>query len=110
MCHRYKLGWKNMAKMNGMNKNYKEIAGVLAMFPENKAFAREVLEKMLELDAKCGRTFNSVNATLAAMAGKGYVAKKKEICEAQEKILTRYTLTELGLAELEKEDEPADAE
>lgn len=99
-----------MAKVIGMNKNYKEVAGVLAMFPENKAFAREVLEKMKELDAKCSRTFNSVNATLAAMAGKGYVEKKKEICEAQEKILTRYTLTELGLAELaKKEDEPAEA-
>jgi uncharacterized protein YpuA (DUF1002 family) len=99
-----------MAKVIGMNKNYKEVAGVLAMFPENKAFAREVLNKMLELDAKCGRTFNSVNATLAAMAGKGYVDKKKEINEAEEKILTRYTLTELGLAELaKKEDEPAEA-
>ena len=99
-----------MAKVIGMNKNYKEVAGVLAMFPENKAFAREVLDKMKELDAKCSRTFNSVNATLAAMAGKGYVEKKKEICEAQEKILTRYTLTELGLQELsKKEDEPAEA-
>ena len=98
-----------MAKVIGMNKNYKEVAGVLAMFPENKAFAREVLDKMKELDAKCSRTFNSVNATLAAMAGKGYVEKKKEICEAQEKILTRYTLTELGLAELaKKEDEPVE--
>ena len=99
-----------MAKVIGMNKNYKEVAGVLAMFPENKAFAREVLDKMKELDAKCSRTFNSVNATLAAMAGKGYVEKKKEICEAQEKILTRYTLTELGLQELaKKEDEPVEA-
>ena len=97
-----------MAKVIGMNKNYKEVAGVLAMFPENKAFAREVLEKMVANGSK--RTFNSVNATLAAMAGKGYVEKKKEICEAQEKILTRYTLTELGLAELaKKEDEPAEA-
>ena len=112
MCHRYKLRWNNMAKMNGMNKNYKEVARVLAMFEENKAFAREVLEKMLELDAKCGRTFNSVNATLAAMASEanGYVSKKKEICEAQEKILTRYTLTQKALDELAKEDEPANAE
>ena len=39
-----------------------------------------------------------------------YVEKKKEICEAQEKILTRYTLTELGLQELaKKEDEPVEA-
>lgn len=112
MCHRYKLWWNNMAKVNGMNKNYKEVAGVLAMFPENKAFAREVLNKMKELDAKCSRTFNSVNATLAAMASdaNGYVSKKKEICEAEEKILTRYTLTQKALDELAKEDEPADAE
>ena len=102
-----------MAKVNGMNKNYKEVAGVLAMFPENRAFAREVLNKMKELDAKCSRTFNSVNATLAAMASEtnGYVSKKKEICEAEEKILTRYTLTQKALDELaKKEDEPADAE
>ena len=91
-----------------MNANYKEVAGVLREFEGHKAFARQVLDKMVANGSK--RTFNSVNATLAAMAGKGYVDKKKEICEAQEKILTRYTLTELGLAELEKEDEPADAE
>ena len=48
------------------------------------------------------RTFNSVNATLAAMAGKGYVDKGKGIYK--DKLLTKYTLTDEGKAELEKED------
>lgn len=89
-----------MAKMVGMNKNYKEVAGVLATFENASAFAREVLNKME------GRTFNSVNATLAAMAGKGYVSKVKAVYN--DKMLTKYTLTAEGKAELEKVD--ADAE
>ena len=94
--------------MVGMNANYREVAMVLKGFENGTAFSREVFNKMQADGSK--RTFNSVNATLAAMAGKGYVEKKKEICEAQEKILTRYTLTELGLQELaKKEDEPAEA-
>lgn len=86
-----------MAKMVGMNKNYKEVAGVLATFENGSAFAREVLEKME------GRTFNSVNATLAAMAGKGFVTKVKAVYN--DKMLTKYTLTEAGRVELEKVDE-----
>ena len=90
-----------MAKMNGMNANYKEIAGVLREFEGGKAFARQVLDKMVEAGSK--RTFNSVNATLAAMAGKGYVSKEKGVFN--DKLLTCYTLTAEGLAELDKEDE-----
>lgn len=90
-----------MAKMVGMNKNYKEVAGVLATFENGSAFAREVLEKME------GRTFNSVNATLAAMAGKGFVTKAKAVYN--DKILTKYTLTEAGRVELEKVDADAEA-
>ena len=90
-----------MAKMVGMNKNYKEVAGVLATFENGSAFAREVLEKME------GRTFNSVNATLAAMAGKGFVTKVKAVYN--DKILTKYTLTEAGRVELEKVDADAEA-
>ena len=86
-----------MAKMVGMNKNYKEVAGVLATFENASAFAREVLNKME------GRTFNSVNATLAAMAGKGFVTKAKAVYN--DKMLTKYTLTAEGRAELEKVDE-----
>lgn len=90
-----------MAKMVGMNKNYKEVAGVLATFENGSAFAREVLGKME------GRTFNSVNATLAAMAGKGFVTKAKAVYN--DKILTKYTLTEAGRVELEKVDADAEA-
>lgn len=90
-----------MAKMVGMNANYKEVAGVLRTFEGGTAFAREVLNKME------GRTFNSVNATLAAMATKGYVNKAKAVYN--DKMLTKYTLTEAGIAELDKVEETAEA-
>lgn len=90
-----------MAKMNGMNANYKEVAGVLRTFEDNKAFARQVLDVMVANGSK--RTFNSVNATLAAMAGKGYVNKAKAVFN--DKMLTQYTLTEAGIAELDKVEE-----
>lgn len=96
-----------MSKMVGMNSNYKEVAGVLATFENGSAFAREVLNKMVEGGSK--RTFNSVNATLAAMATKGFVDKAKAVFG--DKMLTKYTLTEAGKVELEKVDEtPAEAE
>ena len=90
-----------MAKMNGMNANYKEIAGVLRTFEGGKAYSREVYEKMVAEGSK--RTFNSVNATLAAMAGKGYVNKAKAVFN--DKMLTCYTLTDEGIAELDKPEE-----
>ncbi len=86
-----------MAKMVGMNKNYREVGSVLRTFENGSAFAREVLGKM------DGRTFNSVNATLAAMATKGYVSKEKAVFG--DKMLTKYTLTENGIAELDKPEE-----
>ena len=86
--------------MNGMNANYKEVAGVLRTFEGGKAYSREVYDKMVAEGSK--RTFNSVNATLAAMAGKGYVDKTKGLYN--EKLLTCYTLTEAGLVELDKEE------
>lgn len=92
--------------MVGMNANYKEVARVLAGFEGGTAFSREVFNKMVADGSK--RTFNSVNATLAAMAGKGYVNKVKAVFEAEAKILTKYTLTPEGLAELEKEDEASE--
>lgn len=84
--------------MVGMNENYKEVAGVLRTFEGGKAFARQVLDKMVANGSK--RTFNSVNATLAAMAGKGFVNKEKAVFG--DKMLTQYTLNEIGLAELDK--------
>ena len=92
--------------MVGMNKNYKEVGAVLRTF-EDGAFAREVLEKME------GRTFNSVNATLAAMAGKGFCTKGKEVFGEGDsaKMLTKYRLTPEGIKELDKvEEDSADAE
>ena len=67
------------------------------------AFAREVLEKME------GRTFNSVNATLAAMAGKGFCTKGKEVFGEGDgaKMLTKYRLTDKGIAELDKKEDEA---
>lgn len=93
--------------MVGMNANYREVAGVLRTFEGGAAFAREVLDKMVANGVE--RTFNSVNATLAAMAGKGYVTKVKAVFN--EKMLTKYTLTAEGIAELDKveADAPADA-
>lgn len=99
-----------MAKMVGMNKNYREVAGVLREFEGGAAFAREVLNKMVEAGSK--RTFNSVNATLAAMATKGFVTKEKAVFGEGDgaKMLTKYTLTEEGIKELDKEDDSAEAE
>lgn len=91
-----------MAKMNGMNANYMEVASVLRGFENGAAFARQVLEKMVANGSK--RTFNSVNATLAAMASKDYVSKEKAVFG--DKMLTRYTLTEAGIAELDKSATP----
>ena len=90
-----------MAKMVGMNANYREVAEVLRTFENSSAFAREVLDKMVAAGSK--RTFNSVNATLAAMAIKGYVDKSKGVYN--DKMLTKYTLTAKGIAELDKKEE-----
>ncbi len=92
--------------MNGMNANYKEVGAVLRTFEGGAAFAREVLNKMVEGGSK--RTFNSVNATLAAMATKGFVSKEKAVFG--DKMLTKYTLTESGITELEKPEEVKETE
>ena len=96
-----------MAKMVGMNKNYKEVGAVLRTFEGGAAFAREVLNKMVADGAK--RTFNSVNATLAAMAGKGFCTKGKEVFGEGDtaKMLTKYRLTDKGIAELDKKEDEA---
>lgn len=61
------------------------------------AFAREVLGQIE------GKTFNGVNATLAALASKGYVTKAKEVYG--EKFLTQYSVTEAGMKMLEPTEE-----
>ena len=83
----------------------KAVLAVLAERENGAGFAREVLGAME------GKTFNGVNATLAAAAGKGFCTKEKAVYSEGEnaKMLTRYTLTAEGRAELDKpEDEATD--
>ena len=69
-------------------------------------FAREVLNH-LEANGVKGKTFNGVNATLAALAGKGYVEKSKAVFN--EKMYTKYTIVKELVAD--KAEAPvADAE
>lgn len=86
-----------------VTENMKVVLGVLAGRPEGKGFAREVL-------AGCeGKTFNGVNATLAAAAGKGFCTKEKGVFG--DKMLTCYTITDEGRAILVAEpEEVKDAE
>ena len=75
---------KVTSKMKMVLQAIKEIGGA--------AFAREVLEY---LDANYAdraelKTFNAVNATLAACAGKGLATKAKGVF--REKMLTQYTV------------------
>lgn len=91
--------------MAKMTKNMVEVLGVLATF-EKGAFAREVLAKVE------GKTFNGVNATLAAAAGKGYCTKVKAVFGEGEgaKMLTKYTITEEGVKAVEEANAPETAE
>lgn len=89
-------GWKDMAKVTeNMRKVYaalKEMNGV--------GFAKEVL-RHLEAKGDKDKTFNSVNATLAALATKGYVSKSKDMFE--DKVYVKYTILK------DMEDESTDA-
>lgn len=82
-----------------LTENMVAVLKVLAEMPEGKAFARQVLAKME------GKTFNGVNATLAAAAGKGLCTKARKINEAEEKILTEYTITDAGREAVEPEED-----
>ncbi len=86
--------------MAKLTKNMVEVLGVLKDF-ENGAFAREVLNKME------GKTFNGVNATLAAAAGKGFCTKVKAVFGEGEgaKMLTKYTITDAGVEAIETPEE-----
>lgn len=78
-----------MEKMK-LTENMVAVLKVLADREGGAGFAREVLaDERLK-----GKTFNGVNATLAAAAGKGLVTKAKGVFE--EKMLTCYTITEAG--------------
>ncbi len=82
-----------------LTENMVAVLKVLAEMPEGKAFARAVLAKME------GKTFNGVNATLAAAAGKGLVAKARKVNEAEEKILTEYAILPAGLKAIAPDEE-----
>lgn len=86
-----------------VTENMKAVLAVLADREDGKGFARQVLaDKRLE-----GKTFNGVNATLAAAAGKGLCTKAKAVFE--DKMLTCYTITELGREVAGASNEDAEA-
>ena len=95
---------KNMVRIT---ENMRAVLAVLAERENGAGFAREVLAVME------GKTFNGVNATLAAAAGKGFCTKEKAVFGEGEdaKMLTRYTITDAGRAVINPvEDEEEDAE
>ena len=84
-----------------LTENMVAVLTVLAGREDGKGFARQVLaDERLK-----GKTFNGVNATLAAAAGKGLVEKAKGVFE--DKMLTIYTITDAGREAIAPE---ADAE
>lgn len=90
-----------MEKMK-LTENMVAVLTVLAGREDGKGFAREVLA-----DARLkGKTFNGVNATLAAAAGKGLVAKAKGVFE--DKMLTVYTITDAGREAITPVEEDAE--
>ena len=73
-----------------VTENMVAVLTVLAGREDGKGFAREVLaDERLK-----GKTFNGVNATLAAAAGKGFCTKAKGVLG--DKMLTVYTITDAG--------------
>ena len=94
-----------MEKMK-VTENMVAVLTVLAGREDGKGFAREVLaDERLK-----GKTFNGVNATLAAAAGKGLVSKARKINEAEEKILTEYAILPAGLEAIAPSEAEEDAE
>ena len=73
-----------------VTENMRAVLKALASREDGKGFAREVMAH----ESLNGKTFNGVNATLAAAAGKGLCTKGKAVFE--DKMLTCYTITDLG--------------
>ena len=73
-----------------LTENMVLVLKALASREKGKGFAIEVLED----PTLKGKTYNGVNATLAAAAGKGLVVKAKGM--HGEKLLTQYTITTAG--------------
>lgn len=88
--------WHRVSAMGKVTDNMKVIYGALQVMG-GKGFAREVLNHLIANGVQ-NKTFNGVNATLAALAGKGYVTKDKGLFN--EKVYTIYTIAkELVVAE-----------
>ena len=79
-----------MEKVKGLTENMVAVLKVLGAREDGKGFAREVLAN----EALKGKTFNGVNATLAAAATKGWATKAKAVLG--DKMLTCYQITEEG--------------
>ena len=82
-----------MEKMR-LTENMVAVIKALADREDGKGFARQVMA-----DARLeGKTFNGVNATLAAAAGKGLCTKAKALFGEGDnaKMLTQYTITDAG--------------
>ena len=73
-----------------LTENMVLVLKALASREDGKGFAIEVLED----PTLKGKTYNGVNATLAAAAGKGLAVKAKGM--HGEKLLTQYTITTAG--------------
>ena len=94
-----------MEKVKGLTENMKMVLRALANRENGTGFAAEV-----QADATLkGKTFNAVNATLAACAGKRLCTKVKAVYN--DKMLTKYTITGAGrevIATAEAEETPAE--
>ena len=85
-----------------LTENMVLVLKALASREDGKGFAVEVLtDPTLK-----GKTYNGVNATLAAAAGKGLVVKAKGMYG--EKLLTQYTITTAGREAIKDKDEDAE--
>lgn len=85
-----------------LTENMVLVLKALASREDGKGFAIEVLTD----PALKGKTYNGVNATLAAAAGKGLVVKAKGM--HGEKLLTQYTITTAGRKAIEDKEEDAE--
>ena len=85
-----------------LTENMVLVLKALASREDGKGFAVEVLTD----PALKGKTYNGVNATLAAAAGKGLVVKAKGM--HGEKLLTQYTITTAGREAIEDKEEDAE--
>lgn len=82
-----------MEKMK-LTENMVVVLKALASREDGKGFAREVMTH----ESLNGKTFNGVNATLAAAAGKGLCTKAKALFGEGDnaKMLTQYQITDAG--------------